>query len=289
MISLVVATYNRLEVLMNFFDSVLNSGVKFEIVLIDQNDLLDLKDLIHKYRSFGLDIEYIKISEKNLSKARNFGISICKYDIIGFPDDDCFYDPSTLLNIVNHFENNITDVLVGRWLEIDFKYRKGLIPLDRSEILNFKGIPTSSITVFFRKCCLEKIGGFDVRLGVGQWFGAGEETDLIIRATKAGFFICYDYNVIVHHKFVKVEDYVNYNLNFKRQRGVGAIYIKNKMPVYIILRGLFSPIWRALFCFNSIMFINNILIFSGRIIGSFFWLLKYSNRENAYFSRINQI
>jgi GT2 family glycosyltransferase len=289
MVSLILATYNRYEVLKDFLNSLSDCQVLFEIIILDQNHGNILDDLIENYIEMGLDIRHIKLKERNLSLARNHGISISKYNIIGFPDDDCYYEFNTLDIITRHFSILDSDILVGKWVETGYKYYDGILNIQKADVLNFTGIPLSSITLFFRKEIFYKVGGFDERLGVGLWFGAGEETDLIIRSTLMDFKITFDPEVAVHHRY-KLESKVNFNLYFNRQKGSGAIYAKNALSKYVIIRGLISPLYRILISFNYIKSVNSLFIFFGRCLGMLVWIYKYGFvRNNSEFCRIKGI
>lgn len=282
MISLILPTYNRSAELSIFLNSVLNSAIEFEIIIVDQNDYINLEHIVSEYRDKGLDIVHIKESEKNLSKARNIGIANSKYDIIGFPDDDCYYETETLSNILSTFQNQICDIAIARWMENEFEYSKHLKSISMQEIISFKTCPLSSITIFARKKLLNNLNGFNIRLGVGQWFGAGEETDLIMRASRYGAAIIYVPNIIVHHRFSKLSEkkLPNFNKTISRSRGTGAIYSKNNLPRSIIISGFFSPLLKALYCFNFLMFCNYICIFYGRVSGYIKWnILKWGEKN----------
>lgn len=271
MISLVLATFNRFKELEIFLDSVVDINIEFEIILVDQNDTINLVNLVEKYRILGLKINHIKLEIKNLSLARNIGISHAKYDIVGFPDDDCFYEVETLNNVIREFEKQKADILIGKWVENDFKYEDRVHEISKKKILSFKSCPVSSITIFAKKDVLTNLNGFDIRFGVGQFFGAGEETDLMIRAVQNQYKIIFDPKILVHHKFNRINDFGDQKLQtlISRARGTGAIYFKNNLPIFIILRGVFSPIFKSLFCFSRQLFLYNIVVFYGRVSGMF--------------------
>jgi glycosyltransferase involved in cell wall biosynthesis len=273
MISLVLATYNRFDELTIFLNSLLHSMVVFEVIIVDQNDILNLDSIISKYINKGLDIHHIKIKEKNLSNARNIGIANAKYDIIGFPDDDCFYEAETIKNIVNEFERQNADIIIGKWVEYEFKYSDHIKVISTRDILSFKSCPFSSISIFAKKNVLNTLNGFDTRLGVGQWYGSGEETDLIIRTTQKLSKIIFAPNVRVHHEYNKFSKsgIQKYKQTISRSRGTGAVYSKNNLPIQVILRGLFSPLFKSLFCFSFSEILDNLCVFYGRVTGFTKW------------------
>jgi glycosyltransferase involved in cell wall biosynthesis len=273
MISLVLATYNRYDELTIFLNSVLNSTIEFEIIIVDQNDYINIEPIILKYINIGLDIVHIKEIEKNLSKARNIGIALAKYNIIGFPDDDCYYEKDTLLNLSEFFTIKKTDILIGRWVENSYNYLDLSKAIELKDILNYRTCPLSSITLFATKSVLEDLNGFDILLGIGQWFGAGEEIDLIMRAGMSHFIIYFSPKIKIHHKFVinNIYDKLDKNKFLIRERGTGAIYLKNNIPIVIVIRGLFSPIFKSLFTFKYIASINYLYMFWGRLTGFIKW------------------
>ena len=275
MISLVLATLNRYNELVVFLDSVINSKILFQIIVVDQNDAIKLEPIISKYHNLGLNIVHIKTSERNLSNARNIGIADALYDIIGFPDDDCFYESETLSNIVKAFEISNADIIIGKWVENNYEYADFIKDISGKQIMSFNSCPLSSITIFAKKNVLNILNGFDKRLGVGQWYGSGEETDLIMRANIQHYKIVFTPKVIVHHKYNNMSNIFlqTYQQIISRARGTGAIYSKNNLPMLVILRGLFSPLFKCIFCFSLKTIRMNQCMFYGRLTG----FIKWSN------------
>lgn len=103
MVSVVVITYNRCNLLKETLQSILSQTFeKLEIILIDDgsNDetsecAVSLSDKRLKYFNFG------RIG--NLSKLRNIGIKHSSYDIIGFCDDDDLWHPGKLEKQLKYF------------------------------------------------------------------------------------------------------------------------------------------------------------------------------------------
>ena len=113
----------------------------------------------------------------------------------------------------------------------------------------FRDVPVSSITLFFRRKLLCKIGGFDSRLGVGQWFGAAEETDLVLRALHSGALVVYEPSAEVHHAVSPARATADPKQRMAarhRERGTGALYAKHGLPLWVIMRGLAAPVLRPL-------------------------------------------
>jgi glycosyltransferase involved in cell wall biosynthesis len=186
--SLIVATLGRVEELRRLFVSLSEQTYRnFEIILVDQNTDDRLLPLVSDYsRCFCL--EHIH-SAKGLSKARNVGMKYVSGDVIAFPDDDCWYDSDLLQRLAAMFPVNsgwagITgravdqngDPTSGRW-----DRRTGVITPGNvwRRAISFSIFLRTSVAVMHH---------FDETLGVGAetpW-GAGEETDFLLRVIEAG-------------------------------------------------------------------------------------------------------
>ncbi len=280
-ISLILATVGRTDELARLFDSLAaQTFVHFEVVVVDQNGDDRLLPHLERARYLGITVRHLKQSPPNLAAARNTGIEAARGKWIGFPDDDCWYAPRLLERVVARFSRSDkpSGVLV-RWVEQDEQPETpGELSWERSRA--FRDIPVSSITLFCRRDLFKKIGGFDGRLGVGQWFGAGEETDLALRALKAGARIAYDPLGEVHHA-VNAEkpqaDAKTLTAVRHRARGTGALYAKHRLSGWVILRGLAAPLLRPILkgSFGADLALGYATL-RGRLDGFFEWRRKHS-------------
>src|ERR1039457_7675625 len=101
MISLIVATVNRVNELERLLDSLDSQTYKdFEIIVVDQNPDDRLVSIFQRHQS--LSIHHLR-SARGLSRARNVGLPDAKGEIIGFPDDDCWYPQQLLAHIKQAF------------------------------------------------------------------------------------------------------------------------------------------------------------------------------------------
>lgn len=256
LISLVLATYGRCDDVGRMLDSLAEQTYRhFEVLVVDQN--ADDRLLPHLERGIALGMKIMHLREKvpGLSAARNRGIAEAKGQIIGFPDDDCWYEPQTLGAVFQALaESSEIDGIAGYWMEqlAASKEPPPLGEFNKANWLRFKGREASSITLFIKKRAFLHWGNFDTRLGVGQWYGAGEETDLVMRFLTNGAHLVYSPTVQVHHAFSvkqKTPLIANCGAMRRRGRGTGAIYAKHGMPAWVVLRGLLGkiirPLWRA--------------------------------------------
>ena len=199
--SLVVATLGRVveldALLMSLAQQV---GPDFEIIVIDQNNDDRLDALLARHGET-MSIRHVRSDIRMLSHARNLGLRLCRGEIIGFPDDDCLYPPGVPSTVAAVFADNPDLGLFsgamatpegglgsGRWHPVP-------ATITRANVW----ITAMSSALFLRRAVLDRIGGFDERLGVGAVYGSGEETDLVVRAIDSGMRGEYDPGLRVVH------------------------------------------------------------------------------------------
>ena len=248
-LSLILCTYGRTEVLTDLFRSLAAQDFKdFEVIVVDQNQDGRVLPYLEKAIADGLVIRHVKHGPPNLSTARNVGIKLARGQWIGFPDDDCWYEPDLLSQLSARFE--VTNSLAGavsHWVElgespdlpIRFTWERTRAFRDRLGV---------SFALFFNRRVFERIGCFDSRFGVGHWFGAGEETDFVMRALRAGADVSFHPTAHVHHPMKSYgELHEAKKVIRERARGTGALYAKHGLPLWVIARGLTAPVLRPLF------------------------------------------
>lgn len=247
-ISLILATVGRSAELVRFFDSLAQqdaSGV--EVIVVDQNQDDRLLQPLQQAREQGIAVRHLRHYPPNLAAARNVGVEQAQGAWLGFPDDDCWYGQDLLPSLRKRMHaHDRPDGVIIRWVE------QGDPPvvapsLSWSRSAAFRDVPVASITLFIRRAIFEQIGGFDARLGVGQWFGAGEETDLVMRALRADALVVYEPSGEVHHAFVPGVVAATRQARLaarSRARGTGALYAKHGLSPWVIARGLLSPVLR---------------------------------------------
>jgi glycosyltransferase involved in cell wall biosynthesis len=279
-VSLVLATVGRAEEVGRFVASLGGQlDQNFELIVVDQNSDDRLAPHIAGARTLGIAVQHCRMSRRNLSGARNLGLSKASGEVIAFPDDDCWYEPTTIQTVRVAFEAHADwSGIVANWVEQSAGQAKprsnGL--LSQQDWRRYRGGDASSICLFLRATLFAKIGNFDERLGVGQWFGAGEEVDLIFRALAARLVLARCGEVPVHHRF-SVGKAAQAGITFaamkRRARGTGALYAKHGLPLPVVLRGLLAPPFMALLRWRGLVGIKLGLAMSlGRIQGALQWL-----------------
>lgn len=199
--SLVMGTLARVEEVGRFLDSLQRQDYRnFELFIVDQNPDDRLLPLIEKY-SQHFPLERV-ISRAGLSRARNAGLLRIRGDLVAFPDDDCWYPDGLLAYVASRFEHDAgLDGLTGRFVNEEGRAEGRW--LSRSQALNRYSVWRGAISfsIFLRRALVERIGPFDEALGVGAGtvWGAGEETDYLLRGLHAGGRIVFDHDLVLGH------------------------------------------------------------------------------------------
>ena len=85
----------------------------FELIVVDQNPDDRILPFLQPYRT-RFPILHLH-SEKGTSRARNVGLEHVKGDVVGFPDDDCWYPPDLLERVSEYLrEHPDLDGITGR-------------------------------------------------------------------------------------------------------------------------------------------------------------------------------
>lgn len=176
-ISIIIPTKDRLKVLKQTIESVIEASKQIEVEIIIVND-----------SNIGLDLgetnAFVKVFQnraKGVASARNFGALKAKYDLLLFIDDDIILKEDTLLILLDFLNKYPKSSVNFNWIyppetnHIIEKTKFGRY-LNRNGFSSLKGwigggsfvensiIPVSNLAAFFlpiRKEIYEKINGFD--------------------------------------------------------------------------------------------------------------------------------
>lgn len=223
-ISLILTGSDRHSDLARFYSSleavVVPKGADIELIFINQGSFTpprsinSIKSLVHTELRHG---------RLPLSCARNIGLRYATGDILGFPDDDCWYAPNVLEQVIDHFDTHSITSAICTHVYDPFTQRSygnrppGVtLPVDYRNL--FK-LPIS-VGIFVRKDAFKAVGfNFDEKLGAGTPLGSGEETDLVYRLLKNSRRVEYVGGIQVFHPVpeyqeVDIAKYYCYGLGF---------------------------------------------------------------------------
>jgi glycosyltransferase involved in cell wall biosynthesis len=235
LLSLVMGTINREREIYRFLASQLaQTHPAYQIIIVDQNENDSVERALSQYSEL-LPITHLRTSKRGLSRARNLGLAHVAGEIVGFPDDDCWYKPTSNALVIAEFTDRPEmDVLCGCSVDAagqpsQGRWRTVSGPISRRDVWTSQ----TSYTSFYRAATVDRLGGFDESLGVGAGtpWGSGEETDLLIRALDSGSKAYYCRALEIHHPDpVAAYDRTAIARTRSYSRGLGHLLRRHRFP-----------------------------------------------------------
>ena len=225
MISLITTTLDGDFIqLKKLFDSLnRQSNIDFEVVFVNQTtSSIDCLE-------YDFHIKEIASEKISLSKARNIAMSKINGDIVGFPDDDCFYSVDAIDMISQAFNkhSNIS-FLFANHINPATKISETCKSFKDNECINVYNIKLSnSITIFVKKNDFIDIK-YDENMGVGAMYGSSEEADYILQAikqNKTGVFI---EKIEIYHQAFGDYPSITTNKAYQYSLGLAHFWFKNR-------------------------------------------------------------
>lgn len=208
-ITAAVAAYERPAGLRRCIDAILAGDVvPSEIVVVDQSTGDAVERALDGIRVSEVRVEYLRQAKLGLSASRNAAIWVGREAIFAFTDDDCVPTPGWL-SVVGRVlqEHEAIAAVAGRVLPLGEERPGTYVVSPRTSTIraDFRGrvIPWNVGTggnFAIRRAWIERLGGFDSRLGTGSPGQAAEDADLIYRLLLAGGAIRYEPDAVVLHE-----------------------------------------------------------------------------------------
>ena len=166
MISIIIPTYNRANLLERAVDSILKQTYNnWELLIVDDGSIDNTKDTVNKYLN-DKRIKYIYQENKGQGAARNLGIKNSNGDYIAFLDSDDKWSEEKLQKQTEAF---------GKYPDIDFCFTADIINTENKIIVEKRyenktnlpfyklsgigiSVPSSHV---YKKTSFTKIGNFD--------------------------------------------------------------------------------------------------------------------------------
>jgi glycosyltransferase involved in cell wall biosynthesis len=187
--SLIVATRDRTTELARLIASLDEQTYSdFELIIVDQNDDERLVPII-QFSSSQERIIHLRC-QTGVSLARNAGMEAAQGEIIGFPDDDCWYPPNTLKDVSSWFDANPSYEILSLTSRDANGEQSGNGWFQHSCDLTILNIYRTSIgyAYFIRSNGISRRVRFDEGIGPGAKtpYLGGEDTDFVLEAMKRG-------------------------------------------------------------------------------------------------------
>lgn len=244
-LSLIMATLGRISEVECFLAALDKQTHNcFELIVVDQNPDDCLVPMLGPGRT-RFPVMHLR-SEPGVSRARNIGLEYATGEVVGFPDDDCWYEADFLERIALFLrEHPEIDGVTGRAVDGEgASYAR----FHSSEgDLNLYNAWQRSVTfcTFLRSYVIERIGGFDETLGPGAntiW-GGGEDIDYPLRAIEAGFRLHYDPDLVAFHPNPLRRGYEEMAARaYAYGAGIGRVWRKHDYPIWLVAYYLLRPI-----------------------------------------------
>jgi len=236
-LSVIVATLNRIEKLRKCVECLLcqDTLLDWELIVVDNGSTDEtstyLESICREKRS-RTQMVAMREGKRGLARARNAGWSIARGDVVAFTDDDCYAPENYADSVVEVFDSR-PDIGFAGGRVLLYDPTDYPITIEDSELAvcfpPFTYIAAGQIhgaNMAFRRSALERIGGFDVRLGPGTAFPSGEDIDAAAALLWLGIPGAYDPRMMVYHHHGRRTKQVVRALKHAYDVGRGAYFAK---------------------------------------------------------------
>lgn len=223
MVSVVIPTHNRADLIERAVKSVLNQTYKeFEIIIVSDGSTDNTDEVVERLKNVDGRIRYISYSPgKGGNAARNTGIKEANYEYIAFLDDDDEWLPDKLEKQVEVLENDSRIGLVCTGVNIIYvdeciSYEsRPKVRGDLSKKILIKNYIGTTSTVLVKKKVLSKAGVFDIDLKARQdydlWIRIAQHTNVgVVSEPCVNYYNNLGNNQISHQtqKYEEATDYI---------------------------------------------------------------------------------
>lgn len=232
-VSVVVATRDRAAKLSQLFDGfrALRTDARYpwELIVVDNASADGTSAAVAAVR----DLPVVGLVEPRAGKgvALNTALARCRGTVVAFTDDDCVVDPGWVQAIAEAFERDPGLAAIGGRVELydpadlPTAIRTSTVPHDvRSPEDVYDSVIGANMA--FRRSALERLGGFDTRMGPGGMGPSDEDTDLVYRTIRTGGRVRYVPEALVRHAHGRRTPADAQALARRYLRGRGAFYCK---------------------------------------------------------------
>lgn len=212
LISVIIPTHNRAEILPQAIDSVINQfTTDWELIIVDDGSEDNTKEVVEGYLA-DIRLHYIYQENKGVSAARNAGVRIAKGEYIIFLDSDDYVRPQWLKEFTSVImKGDSIDCVVCGFVTIQNQVMEERLP----SLLGYN--PTLSGTFLIKTNLFQRLGGYDTNLVYG------ENTELFFRIKEASIKI----------RYLRKAD-----LYYNKATNIGSLNVENKVESlkYILIK-----------------------------------------------------
>ena len=263
-ISVVICTYNRSALLEGALRSLVQQTCerdRFEIIVVDNASSESTNEIFEKFLSFP-NLFYIREEKLGLSYARNRGYRIAKGEYVAYMDDDARADRGWIRNILAFIRRHpdivafggpyrgYSEVQIPKW----FKRSYGSWTLGDQERPIGSNEWINGTNMIFKRTLLERLGGFDTKVGMsGNRLSYGEETGFLLKIKANEDPIFYVPDIIVDHFIPEYKLKLKWQFKSNYINGFSSLetFGFKKQPVrqcFMTIYACFKGLIRFLFC-----------------------------------------
>jgi GT2 family glycosyltransferase len=220
-LSVVICTYNRAaflrDTLESFFKCHFDPEHPVELLLVDNRCTDDSPRIIDGYaRQYPGVVKYIAEPNLGLCHARNTAIRRSTGNVIAFVDDDVYFDPRWVAEVLKVFHEHPEAACMGGNTHPLFE--EGRPDYISEDLMSIYGSSNSGnavklmvypehpigVNMAFRREVVEQVGLFDPSLQrKGSSLLSGDETDFFRRVDRLGLKTIYAPGAVIYHRVPK--------------------------------------------------------------------------------------
>ncbi len=242
-LSLIVASVGRTDELEELFQGFVDQPYRdFEVVLVDQNDDDRLAPVAARFAA-RFPLRHIRSEVRNASHARNVGLAAATGDVVGYPDDDCQYQPDTMTRVAAHFDRDPELTLLGgpcvssTGEHINGRWTAVSCPITEKNVWT----TMAGYSMWIRTPAARSVGGFDPAIGPGTPWGSSEEPDFALRLLRRGYRGWYDVLVTIRHPDKSLSAHATARA-FHYGAGMGRVLRRHSIAAPIALTYFVRPV-----------------------------------------------
>lgn len=248
-ISLVTGTAGRVKELARLGASLAAQTLEeFEWIVVDQNNDDRVDGILMEF-VMDVAIRHLRCTP-NLSAALNLGGDAAKAQIIGFPDDDCWFDSGLLSSVVAMFAAHPEwDGIVCRVVDEEGRQAISSWPARTGPCNRYNSwFRVAGTGLFLRRDAFHVLGGFDPTLGLGDGIAlAAHDLDLVLRALEKDMHIQYERETMVYHpRMLNRSSKSHQRKAFTYAIGAGRLMRDHRMPLWWVCAAVVVPLLKTL-------------------------------------------
>ena len=293
-ISIVVAIYNRKDELFELLTSLTQQTDKeFEIIIVDDGSLIDLKPTIKNFEQ-GLDIKYFRKNNSGPGLTRNYGAARAANEWLVFVDSDVIVEK----DYIEHIKNDILTIPCDAFGGAD-KAHKGFNLMQKAISYSMTSVFTTGGIRGSKKAVSKfQPRSLDPDPLLFSEMRIGEDPDLSMTLWENGFTTAFFDDIAVYHKrrvdFGKFSkqvyqfgcarpilnqrhpNYVKISFAFPTLFMLG--YMMGFLEYFIMHRGIilsFYGLYTFLVLFHALLLTKNISIAGMAVISTYIQMFSY--------------